>query len=512
MAVSAGNAEMLRGANAELHMSPDGLALVPTGPYKHMATEVAEYEEVASVEADPRGRRLQVIFAGERATWTIEGGARPEVLWAKDTVDRAVARARARQRDIFKKRASLEELEQAIRDLAEGAEPQSAILAELILMQAILHRATDVHLQPAGEDVKVRYRVDGHLLVVGSMPQGIGERVVARLKVIAGMKSYAQKMAQSGRTYLHVDDRTVDMRLTALPTIHGEKLTARLFDPATALLELEALGFEAEALAGYRQIVGEPRGCVIMTGPAGAGKTTTMYASLAELRETDGGRSICTVEEPVELDLAGVDQTEVNRDVGMDFAACLRTVLRQDPQIIMVGEIRDYETAEIAMQAALTGHLIFTTVHAPSAAGVFARLMDLGLEPYVIASGVSAIVAQRLVRKVCAACAETYQPTPEELAAAGLTQADTVGWECKRAVGCDECEGTGYHGRTGIFELLPVTAALRAAIMERRPVPEVERLAATEGIGSLWEAGLAKVAAGVTTLDELRSVLGRREG
>ncbi len=389
----AGDAEVLRGANAELHIAPDGLAFVP----KHLTTELrpeaARWDEVETTHAEPSAGTLQVTLREGRGEWRVHGAARPELLWAQDAIEREIARARAREHKVFRGQAGLEELARASEEFADGAQMQPTVIAELVCVQAVRNRATDVHLQPVADRVRVRLRIDGVLHDAGEMPREVGRRVVARLQVLAEMKSYASGAPQTGRLYLPVDARTVDIRLTALPTVHGEKLTLRIFDPEAALLQVSALGMGPDTLARFREAIHAPEGCVITTGPAGAGKTTTIYASLAELRDAHGARSVCTVEEPVELDLPGVDQTEIHRDRRLDFAAALRTVLRQDPQVIMVGEVRDAETAQIAMQAALTGHLVFTTVHAPDAAGVFARLMDLGLEPYLVASSITAVVA-----------------------------------------------------------------------------------------------------------------------
>ncbi len=504
--------DILAGSEYELHIAPQGLALTRGGVVlADPAFQTATYEEIAGVEVPVGRRQLQVRFSGDRAAWTIAGVSRPEALWAQTTIEQAVQQAQMRKRSGFSERLSAQQLSQSIDELATSPAPDPVVLADLILTQAVQHRATDVHMQPTGDGYALRFRMDGELVQAGRIAGGVGERVVARMKVMAGMKTYTRNIAQNGRLVLPVEQRTVDIRLTSLPTVRGEKLTARLFDPATALLDLKALGMEAGVLERYKRIISRPRGCILLTGPAGSGKTTTMYASLEHIKSEPEPRSISTVEEPVEFELADVDQTEVNRAVGLDFANCLRTVLRQDPQVIMVGEIRDPETAGIAVQAGLTGHLVFSTVHAPSAAGVFARLTEMGLEPYLVASSVTAVVAQRLVRKVCPSCAEPYHPSGGELDAAGLSSEQVVGWGLKRGRGCAACDQTGYAGRTGVFELLPVTLKLREAIIERRTVPEIEGLVTAEGIESLWQAGLEKVRSGVTTLSELMSVLGGPE-
>jgi len=507
-----GNAEVLRGSGVALHIAPDGLALVPTSITSEQRPQAVRWSEVEAVEAVAAAGRLTIALRGSGGPWTINGASRPEVLWAQDAIERELERARAREHEAFKGRASLDEVAHALKDFGEGVAAQPTVIAELLCVQAARNRATDVHLQPTRDGMTARMRIDGQLLHAGEIPRGVGARVIARLKVLAGMRSYVGDGPQTGRLVMPVDERTIDVRLTTMPTIHGEKLTLRIFDPTTQWIDLDGLGMSDETLERYRRIITAPEGCVITTGPAGSGKTTTTYASLAELHRLDSSRAICSVEEPVELDVRGVDQTEINRAQGLDFAAALRTVLRQDPQVLMVGEVRDRETAEIAMQAALTGHMVFTTVHAPDSAGVFARLMDLGLEPYLVASSISAVVAQRLVRTICPDCWRPLDaPHPDQLAEAGLTAADVEGWDLKHGVGCSECSNTGYRGRTGLHEILPMTEELRAAILEQRPIPEIERIAEREGISDMWQAGLAKVRAGETTLEELVRVLGRRD-
>lgn len=497
------------GKTHELHVSLDGLALTHKGRVlADRSYQAVRWDEVAGAELDAKGTRLLVVFSSERPTWAVEGMNRAEAAWAHMLINQAAERARLYRQAVFTQPLGGEELREALRELAEAPAPQPAVLADLILTQAILAGATDVHFQAESEATLVRYRVDGCLREVTSLPPDLAERVIARLKVTGGMQTYQRNVAQTGRSTMVVEGRRVDLRLTVLPTTHGEKLTVRLFDPQQAILDLAALGMGASVLAAYQELLSQPQGTFLLTGPAGSGKTTTMYASLAHLHAQYPDLSFATVEEPVELDLPGVGQTEVNRAVGLDFAEGLRTALRQDPQVLMVGEIRDQETADIAMQAGLTGHRVFSTVHAPSAAGVFTRLTQLGVEPYLVASSVTAVMAQRLVRRVCEACAESYAPSPTELAGAGMSR-EQISGNLRRGRGCEQCGGTGYHGRTGLFALLPVTAALREALLACRPLSHLEELAAQESVGSLWETGWAKVGDGVTTLEEVQRVLGR---
>jgi type II secretory ATPase GspE/PulE/Tfp pilus assembly ATPase PilB-like protein len=504
--------DIIYGRGYELHISAKGIALTSNGVVgPDSDRQFAGYDEIESVQAGTGGRGLVIFFAGERLPWTIPGVLPREAEWAQGIIDRAARRARMRGTAEFSGRRTVSEVAQLLDQwlLTPAADP--SMIADFILLQATLNGATDVHLRPEDGGAAVRFRIDGQLVEAGRIPGDMSLRVAARIKALAGMRTYQRNCAQTGRLLAPVEGREVDVRVTTLPTTHGEKLTARIFDPLAALVDLNSLGMEPAALDEYRRAIGRPNGCVLLTGPAGSGKTTTMYSSLRWIVGRTSRRSICTVEEPVELELAGIDQTDVNRDAGLDFAAGLRIVLRQDPQVIMVGEIRDPETAEIAVRAGLTGHLVFSTVHAASTAGVFARLMEMGLEPYLVASSVTAVMAQRLVRRVCEDCATDYQPPEHELREAGLSSADVTGWQFRHGGGCPQCGDSGYRGRTGVFELLPVTADLRAAVMDRRPVQEIEALAAA-GRPRLWQAGLKKVQEGVTTLPEVMSALGGPEG
>ncbi len=501
-----GSTEVFRGRDGELHLSSSGLALVHTGG----TTEGAGWEEVAGAQVAPSRKGVAVTFVDGREAWSVSGLKPEEAAWAQALVAQGTARTRLYADPRLVEPLSVDAIAEAVAAFAELEPPEAAALADLLMVQAAHNRATDVHLQPEAEGLAIAYRIDGHLWPVAMMGAEIGARVVARVKVMAGMKSYRRNIAQTGATSFPLGDRRIDVRCTCLPTVRGEKLTLRLFDPAQALLDVGALGMEKPVLAAFADLLSRPRGCVLLTGPAGSGKTTTMYAALASIRAAASDRSIATVEEPVELELAGAAQTEVNRDVGLDFADGLRTALRQDPQVLMVGEIRDVETANIAVQAGLTGHLVFSTVHAPSAAGVFTRLTQLGVEPYLVASAVTAVMAQRLVRRVCSECSVSHTPTAEELAALGFGLGDMVGGNPRRGQGCEHCGGTGYLGRVGLFALLPVTERMREALISLQPLARLEAVAAEEGVGDLWQAGLARVAQGLTTVDELRAVLGPR--
>lgn len=509
MAVIQPVSDVIKGHRVSLHFSPEGVALITRDRRKHGAPQVARYEEMASVGVTHGGRALVITFTDERAPWAVLGLRPVQSKWAEEVIGEVLWRRQQAAAPAFQSALSTDDLAAAIAPLSKPSGPEPALLAELLLTQAILHEVTDLHLLPTPDGYEARVRKDGQLTNLACLPLEVGQRVLARLKILAQMPAFPGRVSQTGSLTYEVGERRVQVRLTSLPTVEGEKLTARLFDPATRVVDLPSLGMSPAVLSAVTAICTEPRGCLLVTGPAGSGKSTTMYACLEHIAGQTPPRSLCTVEEPVEFRLEGVDQTEVNRGAGLDFAEGLRTVLRQDPQVIMVGEIRDRETAEIAVQAGLTGHLVFSTIHAPHSGGVFARLTDMGLEPYLVVSSVTAVLAQRLVRWLCPACAQIYQPTAAELAELGALAAELAGANLRQPVGCEQCGGTGYHGRTGLFELLPVNEPLRVAILGKQPAHELERLAAASSVVSLWSAGLEKIRQGETTLAEVRAALGK---
>lgn len=508
MAVVQPISDVIKGHHTALHFSPEGVALIGSGWRRSTPPQVARYEEIASARVTQGGRALILSFVDERPPWAVLGLRLMQARWAEEIISEVLWRRQQATGPAFQSPLSPDDLAAAMNPLTKPSGPEPALLAELLLTQAILHEVTDLHLLPTPEGYDARVRRDGQLMTLDCLPLEVGRRALARLKILAQMPAFPGRVSQTGSLTYEVAERQVQVRLTSLPTVEGEKLTARLFDPRTRVVELEALGMSPAVLFAVTAICAEPRGCLLVTGPAGSGKSTTMYACLEHIAAQTPPRSLCTVEEPVEFRLAGVDQTEVNRGAGLDFAEGLRTVLRQDPQVIMVGEIRDRETAEIAVQAGLTGHLVFSTIHAPHSAGVFARLMNMGLEPYLVVSSVTAVLAQRLVRRLCPSCARLYRPTSEELAELGPLAAELADADLREAAGCDECRGTGYRGRVGLFELLPVDEALRVAILDKRPAHEMERLAARSAAVSLWGAALEKMRQGETTLAEVRAVLG----
>lgn len=394
--------------------------------------------------------------------------------------------------------------------MAERAVEPGKVLDEL-LETALKSGASDLHIEPKTWGAEVRLRLDGVLQEVDRIPAELVRPLVVRLKALTGLQVHRTDIPQEGRLSLPLDGREFTVRVAVIPTIHGEKAVIRF--PVQRALELHQLGMEQEMLRKFVELLEEPQGTILLTGPANSGKTTTMYAALLHIHKRSGGsKSIYTIEDPVELDIGVASQVEVRPKAGLTFASALRTILRQDPEVIMVGEIRDPETAELAVRAGLTGHLVLSTVHARSAPGVFARLLDMGVPPHLVGSSVTAVLEQRLVRGVCRRCARPCGPTEEELSALGLSRKDLPEGEYVKGEGCDACLGTGYSGRVGIFRMLVVTDALRELVVSRAATAEIERTARREEMASLLQDGLSKAARGETTLEELARVLGRWAG
>jgi len=369
-------------------------------------------------------------------------------------------------------------------------------LVSMLLTEALDARASDVHLEAYPDALRVRYRVDGVLQEAPSPPRSMAPAVISRLKVMANLDIAERRTPQDGRIRLALQDRQVDVRVSTVPTLHGESVVLRLLDKEQGTLDMSALGMSAADLARFEDVLTRPHGVVLATGPTGSGKTTTLYAALQRLRT--GREKILTVEDPVEYQLAGIPQVPVNEKVGVTFASALRALLRQDPDVMLVGEIRDGETAEIATQAALTGHLVLSTLHTNDAAGALTRLVDLGVAPFLVSATVQAVLAQRLVRTVCAVCAVQVPATATERSALGAP--DLV--DVRRGVGCDACRGSGYAGRSGVYELIVLDEAMRVAITSGQGAPAVRALASAAGVPTLRDDATRLVAEGVTTPEE----------
>ena len=404
----------------------------------------------------------------------------------------------------FDRSSLLAELEQldSHEDLldSEGRAPVIRLVS-LILFEAVQSLASDVHVQPYEARMVVRLRIDGVLFDAFDVPKQLQDEVISRIKVIGKMNIAEKRLPQDGRATVEVGDRLVDLRIASMPTSHGERVVIRLLDKGIRLYSLAEIGMDPFTLSRFQELIQLEHGLILATGPTGSGKSTTLYAALQQINAKD--RNVVTLEDPIEYQLDGVSQTQINTKKGMTFASGLRSVLRQDPDIIMVGEIRDHETAVMAIQSALTGHLVFSTLHTNDAASAVTRLLDLGIEPYLVASSVIAVLAQRLVRRICSECCEEYEPEAEELRCLGLDWNSLPQGRAWRGRGCSKCRETGYQGRVGLFELLVADEVVRKRVQKRDSASRIRDAAAAGGMLLLRDDGLEKIAQGKTTVEEV---------
>jgi general secretion pathway protein E len=369
-----------------------------------------------------------------------------------------------------------------------------------LLTQAIKERASDIHIEPFEKELSVRFRVDGVLYEVVKPPRRLQASIVSRVKIMAGLNIAEKRVPQDGRIRTRMAGREIDLRVSSLPVRHGERVVMRILEKGS-IFSLDGIGMSDAALDEFRQLIRKPHGIVLVCGPTGSGKTTTLYSALSEINSPD--KNILTIEDPVEYELKGIGQTQVNPKIDLTFASVLRAHLRQDPDIILVGETRDKVTADNAIQASLTGHLVFTTLHTNDAPGAFTRLIDMGVEPFLVSSSVVAILAQRLVRRLCSECKAPYTPNATELADFGLS---SMAGQVFRPVGCEECNHKGYSGRSGIYELLIVDDAIRAMVVAGETTGEIRNVAIKRGLKTLRDDGIRKALEGITSLDEVRRV------
>lgn len=395
------------------------------------------------------------------------------------------------------------DLDDPIVDLLEAGEDDAPVikLVNSLLFRAVKEKASDIHIEPYEKEMVVRIRIDGILFNIYKPPKKLQNAITSRLKVMANLNIAEKRLPQDGRIPLKVGGKDIDIRLNSVPTAHGERIVMRLQDRSNVVLELEQLGFSDDLLRTLDDLVSRSYGILIVTGPTGSGKSTTLYGCLTKLNKPDV--NILTVEDPVEQRINGIGQVQVNSKIGLTFAAGLRAFLRQDPEIIMVGEIRDLETAELAINASLTGHLVLSTIHANDSAGAFPRLIDIGAEPFLIATSIIGVVAQRLVRVLCPHCKLKYEPTDFQLNTLGLTREQAVAGNIHQAIGCSQCNQKGYIGRTIIAELLVVNDEIRSLIMQRKDGNTVRKAAVTHGMKTFRDHGIQKVLAGITTIEEL---------
>lgn len=377
-------------------------------------------------------------------------------------------------------------------------------LVQMIITEAQRRRASDIHLEPLEKRFRLRYRIDGVLIEVDNPPKRLQLAVISRLKIMANISIAEKRIPQDGRIQIKVDNKVLDLRVSCLPTVHGESIVMRILDKSGLSLGLPELGFLTDDQAVWERLISLPDGIILVTGPTGSGKTTTLYSCLHFINKPD--RKIITVEDPVEYQLAGVNQVPVRSEIGMTFSAALRAMLRQAPNIVMIGEIRDLETAEIAINASLTGHMVFSTLHTNDAPSAVTRLIDIGVKPFLVSASLRAAMAQRLVRRICKNCARPYTPTSQELRSLNITRAQLQSATFMKGAGCSECNRTGYRGRMGIFEIFVVNEELQRLIYEGTPAAKLRQKGRLLGMRSMREDGIRKVLSGMTTIDEVVSI------
>ncbi len=416
--------------------------------------------------------------------------------------------------DVIKKIDEEEEIEQQkIRDEEEELSPekmrqaaeQAPIikLVNLIISEGIKEGASDIHINPEEKMVRIRYRIDGVLREASTLPKNLQAAVISRIKIMSDMNIAIKRSPQDGRFRIKIEGSQIDMRVSSFPSIHGENIVMRILDPSSIMISLSDIGFYPEDLEKINDLIRKPHGIILVTGPTGSGKTTTLYASLRTINSID--KNIITLEDPVEYQLEIIRQAQINPKAGLTFASGLRSILRQDPDVVMVGEIRDRETAEIAIQAAMTGHLVFSTLHTNDAPGALTRLTDMGIEPFLISSSVIGILAQRLVRKICPSCKESYKPSEKVLRDLGIEDISgkTVFYKGK---GCKNCKNSGYKGRVGIFELLITNEKIRELVLEKASADVIRKAAQEAGMKTLRQDGLRKALDGTTSIEEVMRV------
>jgi type IV pilus assembly protein PilB len=394
-----------------------------------------------------------------------------------------------------------EESELSLDKLIARAEEAPVVkLVDLIIRQAIDERASDIHIEPQKERMALRYRIDGVLYEIPPPAKHLHLPIISRVKILAKMDIAEKRLPQDGAFIVKLEDRIVDLRISTIPSIYGEKVVIRILDKSSAPLDLVRLGFDTRQLEYFRKAIHNPYGLVLLTGPTGCGKTTTLYAALSEIK--DPRKNILTIEEPVEYRLDGINQVNVKSEIGLTFASALRSFLRQDPDIMMVGEVRDLETAQICVRAALTGHLVLSTLHTNDAPSAIIRILDIGIEPYLLMPSLLLVGAQRLVRKLCQKCKEAYEPKPEELGGIKLSTNEPI----FRAKGCEECNQLGYRGRIAVFEVMVINDAIKKLISRRASYSDIKNAAKANGMLTLFDTGIKKVEEGITSLEEVLSV------
>ena len=456
---------------------------------------VADEDSITVALSDPMGYdaidSLRYVLHGRDVEAVISPKAEVQAAMAKLYQDAGPADVQTR--------GEMDGLE----DVEEGDDSAVVKLANMLITTAIKMKASDIHLEPMEKEFRVRYRIDGALRKMDSPPKRLQGSIISRIKIMSKMKISEKRIPQDGRIQISVNGKDLDLRVNSVPTNHGESIVMRVLDKSNLALGLPQLGFLADDQATFERLIKLPDGVVLVTGPTGSGKTTTLYACLGQINTPD--KKLITVEDPVEYQMSGINQVQVNKDVGLDFSAALRSILRQAPNIVMIGEIRDEETAGIAMEAALTGHLVFSTLHTNDAPSAVTRLLDIGCKPFLVASALRAAMAQRLVRAICEKCREEYTPSEREIKMLGAIS-KTMPERMFHGAGCDKCGRTGYKGRKGIFEIFKVDDTIERLIFDHAPATLLRQRAREMGMRTLREDGMLKVASGMTSLSEILRV------
>ena len=494
-------------------ISPEAIEAVPA--------QIATTNKVLPIEFNKQTRQLTIAMASHENFRALDdlqslmGYKVKALLGDADLIDKLIAKhyqaAAESFSDVLRDMSAEETLQDLkgrggesidLDSLKEAADSNPVRkLVNLVLLQAIKDKASDIHFEPFEDEFKMRYRIDGILYEMMPPPAHIGPAISSRIKVMANLDIAERRMPQDGRIELSVNNQPIDLRVSVLPTMFGESVVMRVLDRSNVQLDLDKIGLRDDDLIVIRQLIHKPNGIVVVTGPTGSGKTTTLYSALRELN--DPSSKLITAEDPVEYDLDGIIQCQVRAEIELTFARILRSMLRQDPDIIMIGEIRDKETAEIAVQAALTGHLVFSTLHTNDAPSSIARLLDLGLEPFLVTATVEAIVAQRLVRKICLQCKTEYTPTEEQLMELDLLPENVVGKKFYYGKGCEACNNTGYRGRLGIYEIMTMDDDMRDMIVNHASTQLLRAEGRKRGMRSLRSSGLMAIYDGVTTVEEV---------
>ncbi len=490
------------------HINPDWVKDIPITYARQFEVIPVAVDEIAATVAIADPFNLQVL---DDLRVVFQKEVKPVLCEGKVVLD-AINRVYERVRQTLTSEMSDEEeqefqydLDETV-DLLESSESDAPVIKFVnnLMFRAIKDKASDIHIEPYEKEMIVRLRIDGDLYEVARPPKGLHAGVASRIKLMGELDIAEKRLPQDGRIKIKIAGKDVDVRLSVIPTAHGERLVMRILDKSSVRLDLEDLGFDAKSIRDINIIIRKSHGIFLVTGPTGSGKTTSLYAALSRINSVD--RNIITVEDPIEYDLKGIGQIQANPKIGLTFASGLRAILRQDPDVIMVGEIRDKETAEIAIQASLTGHFVFATIHTNDAPGALTRLVDMGVEPFLVSSSLLAVLAQRLIRKVCPKCVEYHVPTSLELENIGLEGDLFGGAKIAKANGCHECGGTGYKGRMVVHELMHIDDQIRAMIMGKADASLIKKAAQQNGMITLRQCGIQRVLEGVTTPVELVAV------